>query len=49
MLDIYSSENFWTDAFVLGKLYFEKYLILDFKTTLRLQKPQSKNFWSLKV
>ena len=31
------------------KLLFEKHLILDVKTTLRLQKPHSENFWTLKI
>ena len=33
------------DAFVSWKFFFEKHLILDVKTTLRLQKPYWDNFW----
>ena len=33
------------NACTLWKLFFEKHLILDVKTTLRLQKPHCGNFW----
>ena len=48
MLSSYYSEHFYTDAFVLRKMFFGK-LILDVKTTLRLLKPHCKNFWTLKM
>ena len=45
MLLAYSSEHLKTDAFVFWKLPFEEHLILDVKTTSRLQKPHCENFW----
>ena len=33
----------------LWKLLFEKHLILDVETTLRLQKPHCENFWTLRT
>ena len=45
MLSAYSSEHFWTDAFELWKFFFQEHLILDIKTTFRLQKPYFENFW----
>ena len=49
MLSAYSSGQLWTNALALWKLFFEKHLILDVKTTLRLQKPHCENIWTLKI
>ena len=38
MLLAYYSEHLQTDPFELGKLFFEEYLILNVRTTFRLQK-----------
>ena len=38
-------EHLWTNAFELWKFFFQEHLILDIKTTFRLQKPHCKYFW----
>ena len=38
MLSAYTSEHLWTDAPEVWKLLFEVHLILDIKTTIKLQK-----------
>ena len=38
MLSAYTSEHIWTDAPEVWKLLFEVHLILDIKTTIKLQK-----------
>ena len=41
----YIMNTFWTDAFELWKLFFEAHLIIDAKTTFRIQKPHCVTFW----
>ena len=43
MLSAYSLEHFFIDKFELWKLFFQKHLSLDVKTTFRLQKPHCEN------
>ena len=38
MLSAYTSEHLWTDVPEVWKLLFEVHLILDIKTTIKLQK-----------
>ena len=56
MLSAYTSEHLWTDAPEVWKLLFEVHLILDIKTTIKLQKASLQNLlmekhlkWKLQV